>query len=140
MWILYAAGSALCAALVTVFAKIGLKDIDPTLATIVRGVVMGALLLIMGIMLKKFNEISTITSDTRAWVFILLSAAAGAASWLLYFTALRLGPAGAVAVIDKLSVVLIIVLAAIFFGEAFTFRSAMGVVLTVIGSILIVFR
>jgi transporter family protein len=140
MWMIYAAGSALTAALVAIFGKIGLKGVDATTATIVRGVVMGALLLVVGLALGKFHEISSATWSSRAWFFILLSAIAGAASWVLYFTALRVGPAGGVAVIDKLSVVLIIVIAALAFGEAFTVRSALGVILTVIGSVLIVFK
>ncbi len=140
MWILYAAGSALTAALVSIFGKIGLRGVDPTLATIVRGVVMGGLLIIAGLTLKKFNESALSTIDNRAWLFIFLSAAAGAASWVLYFTALKLGPAGGVAVIDKMSVVLIIIIAAFAFGEAFTLRSAAGVILTIVGAALIVFK
>jgi transporter family protein len=136
----YAAGSALCAALVTIFGKIGLKGVDATTATIVRGVVMGALLLVAGLMLGRFQQLSSADWSSKAWFFILLSAIAGAASWVLYFTALRVGPAGGVAVIDKLSVVLIIVIAALAFGEAFTVRSAIGVVLTILGSALIVFK
>jgi bacterial/archaeal transporter family protein len=140
MWMIYATGSALCAALVTVLGKIGLKGIDPTTATIVRGVVMGAFLLVVGFMLSKFKELGGASWDTRAWFFILLSAAAGAASWMLYFTALKTGPAGAVAVIDKMSLVLIVLLAAVFFNEALTLRSVLGLVLLVAGSVLIVFK
>lgn len=136
----FAAGSALCAALVSIFGKVGLKAVDPTLATIIRGVVMGGLLLVAGFALRKFQTIGASGIDSRAWLFIFLSAAAGAASWVLYFTALKLGPAGGVAVIDKLSVVLIIVIAAFAFGEAFTVRSVLGVILTIIGSALIVFK
>lgn len=137
---LYAAGSAVCAALVAIFGKIGLKEIDPTLATIVRGVVMGLLLLVAGFALRKFQTIGIGTLDGKAWLFILLSALAGAASWVLYFAALRIGPAGGVAVIDKMSVVLIIIIAAFVFGETFTVRSVTGVLLTIAGTALIVFK
>jgi bacterial/archaeal transporter family protein len=139
MWIAYAAGSAVCAALVAILAKIGLKGVDPTTATIVRGVIMGAFLLLVGLLLRKFEGLGGAAWDTRAWTFIILSAIAGALSWILYFSALKVGPAGPVAVIDKLSVVLVIIMAALFFGEAFTLRSALGVVLTIAGSVLIVF-
>lgn len=140
MWMLYAAGSAVAAALVSIFGKIGLREVDPTLATIVRGVVMGLLLVIAGFALRKFNAPALSAIHGRAWVFILLSAAAGAASWVLYFTALKLGPAGGVAVIDKMSVVLIIIIAALAFGEVFTLRSAAGVILTIAGAALIIFK
>lgn len=139
MWIVYAFGSAIAAALVAVFGKIGLKEADPTLATIVRGTVMAAFLLLAGVALRKFTALNFSTIDGKAWLFILLSALAGAASWLLYFLALKDGPAGAVAVIDKLSVVLVVVIAAIFLGEMFTWKTAIGIVLTIVGTLFILF-
>lgn len=139
MWILYAIGSAVTAALVAVFGKIGLKDADPTLATILRGVVMALFLVIAGAALRKFSAVSFSSIDGKAWFFILLSALAGAASWLLYFLALKDGPASAVAVIDKLSVVLVVIIAALFLGETFTLRTAAGIVLTVVGTLFILF-
>lgn len=140
MWMLYAAGSAIAAAMVAIFGKIGLQGIDPTQATIVRGVVMAIILVLGGLVFGKFSGFSFAMLGGRAWIFILLSAFAGAASWLLYFIALQSGPASAVAVIDKMSVVLVILLAAVFLGEAFTVKSALGIVLTVAGTLLIIFK
>lgn len=140
MWMLYASGSAVAASLVAVFGKIGLQNVDPTQATIVRGVVMALILVLGGLVFGKLTGLSVGTFGGRAWVFILLSALAGAASWLLYFLALQSGPTSAVAVIDKMSVVLVIILAAIFLGESFTVRSMWGIVLTIAGALLIVFK
>ena len=140
MWILYASGSAVAAALVAIFGKIGLKGVDPTQATVVRGVVMAALLVLAALVFRKFEGFSLSTFDGKAWLFILLSAAAGALSWVLYFIALRDGPASAVAVLDKMSVVFVIILAALFLGEALTWKSVLGLVLTVAGTLLILFK
>lgn len=140
MWMLYATGSAVAAAAVAIFGKIGLKGIDPTLATIVRGVVMAAILILGGFLFKKFDGFSITSFGGRAWLFILLSALAGASSWVLYFIALKSGPASAVAVIDKMSVVLVILLAALFLGEALTVKSILGIVLTIAGTLLILFK
>lgn len=140
MWVLYALGSAVAAALVAIFGKIGLQGIDATLATIVRGVIMAFILVLGGLVFGKFSGFSFAALGSKAWLFIILSAVAGAASWLLYFVALRDGPAGAVAVIDKLSVVFVIFLAALFLGESLTLKSALGVVLTVAGTLLILFK
>lgn len=140
MWVLYASLSAVAAAAVAIFGKIGLKELDPTLATIIRGVVMAVILVIAGFAFRKFEGFNPFAVSTRAWVFILLSALAGAASWILYFIALKGGPAGAVAVLDKMSVVLVILFAALFLGEALTIKSILGVVLTVIGTLLILFK
>ena len=137
---LYASGSAITAALVAIFGKIGLQNVDPTQATIVRGVVMAIILVLGGFALGKLSGLSLGTFGGRAWVFILLSALAGAASWILYFLALQSGPTSAVAVIDKMSVVLVIILAVFFLGESFTARSVWGIVLTIAGALLIVFK
>ncbi|MBP7741283.1 MAG: EamA family transporter [Candidatus Pacebacteria bacterium] len=140
MWIIYASGSAVAAAAVAIFGKIGLKDIDPTLATIIRGVVMAVILVAAGFLFRKFEGFNPALVGTRAWVFIFLSALAGASSWVLYFMALKIGPASAVAVLDKMSVVLIIIFAAAFLGEALTVRSVLGIILTVAGTLLLLFK
>lgn len=140
MWVVYAFGSAVSAALVAIFGKIGLQNVDSTLATIIRGVIMALLLVLAGILFRKFDGFSFASLSGRAWAFILLAGMAGAASWLLYFLALKSGPASAVAVIDKLSVVFVIFLAAAFLGETLTIRSIIGVFLTVVGTLFILFK
>lgn len=140
MWIIYAAGSAVAASLVAIFGKIGLKDVDPTLATIIRSVFMAAVLVLAGFVFRKFEGLTIASMSGKAWLFIMLSAAAGAASWVLYFIALRTGPASAVAVIDKFSVVLVILFAALFLSESLTWKSILGIVLTIAGSLLILFK
>ncbi len=140
MWILYASGSAVAASLVAIFGKIGLQGIDPTQATIVRGVIMALVLVLGGLVFGKFAGFSLAMLGGRAWLFIVLSALAGAASWLLYFIALQSGPASAVAVIDKMSVVLVILFAAFFLSESLTVRSMLGVFLTIVGTLLIIFK
>ena len=137
---IYAALSAVGAALVAIFAKIGLKDVDSTVATIVRGVIMAIILVLGGLVFGKFKGFSLSDFSGKAWLFIILAAFAGAASWIFYFIALKGGPASAVAVIDKMSVVLVILLAAIFLGEAFTVKTAIGTILVALGGILIVLK
>ena len=140
MWFLYASGSAIAAALVAVFGKLGLSGVDPTLATILRGAVMAILLVVAGFAFGKFNGFSLSSLEGKAWLHILLAAVAGAASWLLYFLALKAGPASAVAVVDKMSVILVILLAAAFLGESLTTRSVLGIFLTIAGALLIIFK
>jgi bacterial/archaeal transporter family protein len=140
MWVVYALGSAVAASLVAILGKIGLQGVDPTQATIVRGVIMAIILVLGGLVFGKLAGFSLDAFGQRAWVFIILSACAGAASWLLYFIALQTGPASAVSVLDKLSVVFVILLAALFLGEALTWKSVLGLILTVIGTLLILFK
>ena len=135
MWIVYAFLSALTAALVAIFAKLGLKNIDSTLATAVRAVIMGFFLVSVAFAFRKFDGFSFASFTGKEWILIILSGIAGALSWLFYFFALKTGTASQVVAIDKLSVVMVVILAAIFLGEAFTWRVAVGATLMTIGAI-----
>ncbi|MEK7139742.1 MAG: EamA family transporter [Patescibacteria group bacterium] len=139
MWVLYAFLAAGFAALVAIFGKIGLKGIDSTLATTVRGIIMALFLVCVAFAMRKFDGFSLHSFTGREWVFIILAGIAGALSWLFYFSALRAGPAGAVSAIDRLSIVFVVILAAIFLGEAFTWKIGIGALLMASGAILIAF-
>lgn len=135
-WLFLAFLSALFAALVAIFGKIGLQGVDTVLATTVRGVIMAVVLVLASAASGKFATLGTINS--RAWWMILLAGISGAASWLAYFLALKLGPATHVAAADRLSIVFVIILAALFLGEALTWKLALGGALMAIGAIFIV--
>jgi bacterial/archaeal transporter family protein len=134
-WIIYAIASAVFASLVAIFGKIGLKEIDSTLATTVRAVVMALFLVIVAFSLNKFEMIETITG--RPLLFIVLSGVAGALSWLFYFFAIKTGPVSGVVAIDRTSVVFAIVLAALFLGETLTIKSVLGGLLILGGALLV---
>jgi bacterial/archaeal transporter family protein len=138
MWILYALLSAGFAGAVAIFGKIGIKNIDSTLATSVRAVIMAVFLVLASLALNKLPLIKTIESKTL--LFIILSGVAGALSWLFYFLALKYGPVSGVAALDRLSVVFVVILAALFLGEAMTIKSAIGLLLIVGGALLLVFK
>jgi len=135
MWVIFALLAALTAALVAIFGKIGIQNIDPTFATTIRAAVMFLFLLAATIFLKKLPAISAVDNKTLFW--IVLSGIAGALSWLFYFLALKLGPASKVASLDRLSILFVIILAALFLGEKLTLKVAIGAIAMVIGAILI---
>jgi transporter family protein len=139
MWILFALLSAITASLVAIFGKVGLKDVDPTLATTLRGIVMALMLIVFTFATGKFKDFDPSKLAGREWLFISLAAFAGATSWLFYFLALKDGDAGKVAAIDRTSIVFILILAAIFIGERLTTTSIAGGVLVMLGAILIAF-
>jgi transporter family protein len=137
LWILLGFLSALFAALVAIFGKIGVKNIDTTLATTVRAVIMALFLIIVSLILGKQSLISQINS--KAMLFIVLSGIAGALSWLSYFLALKIGEVKGVAVLDRFSVVLAILLAALFLGESITVKNWIGMILITAGLLLFIF-
>jgi len=134
-WQFWALLAAVFAALTAVLAKVGVSTLDPDLATWVRtGVVflaLGALVVLTG-KLKFEAGISA-----SAWVFLVLSGLATGASWLCYFRALKLGNASQVAPVDKLSVVFVAVIAALFLGESLSPLGWMGIALVGLGSVLV---
>ena len=138
LWIIYALLSAAFAALVAIFGKIGIQNIDSTLATSIRAVVMAGFLVIVSLLLRKFQLLNTIHS--KALVFIILSGLAGAMSWLFYFFALKHGPVTGVAALDRLSVVFVLIFALLFLGQKFTWVSAIGAALITAGAILMTLK
>ena len=137
MWLFYAFLSAIFAAAVAIVGKLGLKNIDSTLATTIRSVVMAVFLIAVSLSLKKFNGFNFQSIAAKDWWLIVFAGIFGALSWLFYFFALKHGQAVPVVAIDRLSIVFVLVLAALFLGEAFTLRSLAGTLLIAAGAMLI---
>lgn len=135
-WIIFALLSAVFAGAVAILGKIGLKNVDSTLATSLRSVVMASFLVIVSLSLGKFSSLNSI--DNKALIFIIASGIAGALSWLFYFFALKLGPASGVSAIDRTSAVFVLILAVLFLGETLTWMKALGAILIVGGAILMI--
>ena len=124
MWLLFAFGSAFFAGVTAILAKCGIKNIDSNVATAVRTVVV---LLFSWLMVFVVGSQSGITEIApRTLVFLVLSGLATGASWLCYFRALQLGPASAVAPIDKLSILVTVAFSWLVLGERLSRRAALG--------------
>lgn len=136
MWILLGLLSALTAALMTLAGKTALATVDPTLATGIRSVVMCTTMAAVLAATGKWRLASGLAPN--AWGAIVVSALFGAASWLCYFLALRLAPAAKVAALDRLSLAMVVVLAALFLGEAPSWKTGVGALLSTAGILLIV--
>lgn len=136
-WLIFSLLSAVTAALVAVFGKIGLKGVDPNTATTIRAVIMAVFLISVILIQGKLKNVSPIFANPNAMTFIILSGIAGALSWLFYFMALTYGDASKVASIDRLSVLFVLILATLFLGEKFTLRNTLGISLITIGAIII---
>ena len=135
-WWFYALLSALFAALTTIFAKIGVKDVNSNLATAIRTVVI--LAIAWGIVVARGETAGIAMLSRRTLLFLVLSGAATGLSWLCYFRALQEGSASLVAPIDKSSLVMIIVLSALFLGEPLTWQAIVGGGLIVAGTIVLI--
>ena len=137
-WQFWAVLSAGFAALTAIFAKVGVENINPDLATFIRTIVVLLAFSVLLVFTGQFVMPSAVSSKT--WLFLVLSGLATCASWLCYFRALKLGPATLVAPIDKLSVVLVAVFAFLFLGERPSGTNWIGILLIATGAILIARR
>jgi len=136
MWWGFAILSAVFAAATAILAKVGIDGVNSNLATAIRTVVV--LIMAWGVVFitKGTEGISSITP--RSWLFLILSGLATGASWLCYFYAIKLGDVSKVVPIDKCSLVLTIVFAIIFLGETFTWKTIIGGVLLLAGTLIMV--
>ncbi len=140
MWLLYAFLSAIAAALVAIFGKLGLSKIDTTLATTLRSVIMAVFLLVVAVSFRSFHGFSLQSLTNKQWMYIVLAGIAGALSWLAYFAALKLGAASKVVAIDRTSVIFVLIFSILTLGEALTWKSALGAALMTGGAILMTIR
>ena len=136
MWLFFALGSAFFAGITAVLAKIGIENVNSTLATALRTVVVLAFSWLIVFVVGSQGGIAQISGTTL--LFLMLSGLSTGASWLCYFKALQLGDVNKVAPIDKSSTVLTILLAFIFLGEPVSIPQALGVVGIGVGTLLMI--
>lgn len=134
-WLFYAAGSAVFAALQSILGKVGVQDMDSTLATALRTMVV--LIFAWAIVLGKKEDGDWKKMTRRDAVLLVLSGITTGASWLCYYRALQTGRASVVVPIDKCSMLFAVALSAIFLKEKQTRRSLLALTLVVAGTFMI---
>jgi bacterial/archaeal transporter family protein len=137
MWWVYALLSAFFASLTAIFAKIGVTNVNSNLATAIRTVII--LLVAWGIVFFRGEHKSIQNLSRHSLFFLIISGLATGLSWIFYFKALQLGKVSQVAPVDKLSVALTIVLSIVFLGEALSWKTALGALLIIGGTIILIF-
>lgn len=138
MWWLYAILSALFAALTAIFAKLGVSNINSNLATGIRTIVVLVMIWLIVLVRGETKGIGELSKQNL--FFLVISGVATGLSWIFYFKALQMGEVSQVASIDKLSLAITIILAAIFLGEALTLKTAIGAGLIIIGTLVFIAR
>ena len=137
-WVFWALLSAGFAAVTAVFAKIGLEGVDSDYATLLRTVVILAVLALLVAVMGKWRRPDTLPG--KAVLFLVLSGLATGASWVCYFRALKLGNASQVNPVDKLSVVMVAVFAYLVLGERPSPREWTGIGLVGLGVVVLAFK
>ena len=133
-WIFYAFGSAVFASLTSILGKIGISGVESNLGTAIRSGVVLIMSWMMVLVSGKGKELGGIPK--KELVFICLSGVATGGSWICYYKALQDGPASVVVPIDKLSILVTILFSYIVFHEKLSKKTALGLILTVGGTLL----
>ena len=136
MWLWFALGSAVFAALTSILAKIGIEGVSSNLGTAIRTVVV--VIMAWGMVFLTHQQSGIKEISQKSWIFLILSGCATGISWLCYYKALQMGEASKVVPIDKLSVVITLILAFVFLHEEFTVKSLAGCILIGAGTLLMV--
>ncbi len=136
MWFIFALLSAVFAALTSILAKVGIDGVNSNLATAIRTMVVVAMAWVMVFLTNAQGGISEISR--KSWLFLILSGLATGASWLCYYRAIQIGEVSKVVPIDKLSVVITLVIAAVFLHEKFTPKSVIGCILIGAGTLVMI--
>ena len=136
MWWVYALLSAVFASLTAIFAKIGVTNVNANLATAIRTIVI--LIAAWGIVLFRGEYKNLANLSRHNLIFLIISGLATGLSWIFYFKALQIGKVSQVAPVDKLSVALTILLSVIFLGEALSWKTAVGALLIIGGTVVLI--
>ena len=133
VWLPYAIGSAVFAALTSILAKVGIEGVESNLATAIRtGVV---LVMAWLIVLIKGKQKQLKALDKKELGFIALSGLATGGSWLCYYYAIQNGVVSVVVPIDKMSVVITVVFSYFVFKEKLSRKAIIGLILMVLGTL-----
>nr|WP_315035485.1 EamA family transporter [uncultured Chryseobacterium sp.] len=138
MWWIYAILSAFFASLTAIFAKIGITGVNSNLATAIRSIII--LLVAWGIVLARSEYKGIPALSRHNLMYIVISGVTTGLSWIFYFKALQTGKVSQVAPVDKLSVALTIFLSVIFLGESLSLKTAIGALLIIIGTVVLIFE
>ena len=137
-WLTWALLSALFTALTAIFAKVGLEGVEADFAAVIRTAII--LFAVGGFVVATGKWQNPFALPGKVWLFLVLSGIAVAAAWVCYFRALKAGDASKVEPIDKVSIVLVAVFAAVFLGERPGARGWLGIGLVAAGALLIGFK
>lgn len=137
-WFYWAALSAVFAASTAILAKVGVQNVDPDLATLIRTLII--LIVLSGFIWAVGEWSNPLALAPRTWLYLGLSGLATGASWVCYFRALKVGEASKVAPVDKFSLVLVVIFAVAFLGERPSGRDWLGIAMVAGGVLLLALR
>ena len=135
MWIVFALSAALTAAVVVTLSKIGIKNVDSSLAFAIQSIMI--LLVSWSVVIFQGNLPELVQVERKSWYFLIGAGVLTCVSSLLSFYALKIGNAGQVSPLTNTSLVFAVILATVFLKEKINWQIILGAVLMGTGAVLI---
>lgn len=137
LWLIYALLGAVCASMVSIFTKLGVTHLSPSLAGTIKAIIMAVFFIFISSFKGDFNNLNSLFAHKKDFFFLILTGLFGALSWLFMNYAFKHGSVTKVVPIDKLSIVITILLSALILKEGLTIKTIIGVILVFVGAIVI---
>lgn len=137
-WIFYAIVSMFFAGLTAVIAKFGLKNVSGDTGLAVRTTFVFALVWLNAIAFRQLRDFDNLTA--KDVLFLGISGVTTTLSWIFYYRAIKMGDVSVVAVIDKASIVITLLLSFWLLKEPFTWRIAIAAALIISGLLVLTFK
>ena len=135
MWILFALAAALTASIVVTLSKIGVKNVDSSLAFAIQSILI--VIVAWSVVIGQGNLPDVTRIERRTWIFLIIAGVLTCLSSLLSFRALKLGNAAQVSPLTNVSLVFSVILASVFLKEKINWQVIVGAILMAVGAVMI---
>jgi bacterial/archaeal transporter family protein len=137
-WVLYSLISMFFAGLTSVIAKLGLKNVSSDTGLAIRTIVVFIIIWMNAIAFQSVKDFKNLTKIDIA--FLAVSGITTSLSWIFYYKAIKIGNVSQVALIDKGSIVITLLLSFVILNEQFTWKVAIGAAFILIGLLILTFK
>ena len=140
-WKIQALLAALFAGLTSVLAKSGMKNLGPDVSLALRTCVVFTLVLLNVLLWTNARPIAALeAARPRDLALLALSGLTTSLSWIFYYRAMKTGTVSFVALVDKGSIVVTLLLSFWLLHEPFTPKIALGSTLILAGIITLTYK
>lgn len=137
-WVVYSLISMFFAGLTSVIAKMGLKNVSSDTGLAVRTIVVFVLVWVNAIAFQSVKDFKNLTKSDV--MFLAISGVTTSLSWIFYYKAIKIGNVSQVALIDKASIIITLLLSFLILNEQFTWKIAVGGGFILTGLLILTFK
>ena len=121
-WIVFALISMVFAGLTSVIAKLGLRNVSSDTGLIIRTISVVIVVAVNALVFQSVGDFKNLSKNDI--VILLVSGILAQLSWISYFKAVKLGDVSQVALIDKGSIIITVILSIFILHEQLTLKTA----------------